>query len=222
MTTNQLIRRSECSPAGIHTACGKLVRDGRIVRVRTGQFVLAAAKCEAVEDQRPLFEAEQPASAPLAELRADPFHSQHVVPFCERDIQEVDGEGRVRDIRLAETAMMGQPRNIRTVIQNHEADLRRYGPLHSRNAVAQRGQSGGTAATEYWLNEGQAIRVLTLLKTEFANEATHAVITVFLATATGSCSRYSRPTIPPSFATSSASTRPPTGKALMSPKVITS
>jgi hypothetical protein len=71
---------------------------------------------------------------------------------------------RVLDVRLGETAMMGQPRHIRAVIKNNEADLLRYGRLAVRTTTSHIG-AGARDVQEYWLNEGQAVRVLTLLKT---------------------------------------------------------
>jgi hypothetical protein len=93
---------------------------------------------------------------------------------------DCDGEVCVRDFRLAETAGMPRPRDIRTVIKNNEEDLRRYGAVRVRPALLNRPQGGTVEVQEYWLNEGQAIRIMTLLNTETAKKETHTVITVFM------------------------------------------
>jgi hypothetical protein len=64
-------------------------------------------RCEEVETQGPLFEADQPNGSPDADRPAN------VPALCVADLQPFDDEMRVRDIRLAETAQMGQPRDIR-------------------------------------------------------------------------------------------------------------
>ena len=169
-TNIQLAVESGRTLRAISSACCRLVDSGAIVRVKPGKYVLAAG-CETPEQCEPLFEAEQASSAPIADSHAV------VSALSVTDLQPFDDEMRVQDIRLAETAKMSQPRNIRTVIDNNYKDLQRYGALHSRNAHS----ANGSTVHEYWLNRGQAIRVLTLLKTDFANEATCHVIDVFLA-----------------------------------------
>jgi hypothetical protein len=160
----------------INSATFELARKGLIERVSPGTFKWKPNhRCEEIETKEPPFEAGQPNDSPEADRPAN------VPALCVADLEPVDDEMRVRDIRLAETAQMGQPRNIRAVIKKNETDLRRYGVLHVRNAEVVTSHGARHQVQEYWLNEGQAVRLLTLLKTEFANEATYTVIGVFLA-----------------------------------------
>jgi hypothetical protein len=160
----------------INSATSELARKGLIERVSPGAFKWKPNhRREEVETEGPPFEAGQPNGSQEADRPAN------VPALCVAELQPFDDEMRVRDIRLAETAQMVRPRDIRAVIKNNEADLLRYGPLRSRTTMVDIGSGARREVQEYWLNEGQAVRLLTLLKTEFANAATHVVIIVFLA-----------------------------------------
>lgn len=87
-----------------------------------------------------------------------------------------DEEPRIRDLLLAERLGFERSTSVRVLIRNHAEDLRRYGALHQSNA-----KTGGRPGQEYYLNEGQALRLCTLSRTDRAAEITHQVITVYQA-----------------------------------------
>ena len=75
---------------------------------------------------------------------------------------------------------MPRPRDIRKVIAGNVEDLRGHDLLRVRRAASSAGHGGVRGEVdEYWLTEAQAIRVLSLLKTEFAIEQTRTVIQAF-------------------------------------------
>lgn len=100
--------------------------------------------------------------------------------FETTDLTVFENEPRIRDIILGKRAGMAIPRSIRRVIENNLDDLKRYGPLCAQNTMVLLGSGAQRGIKEYWLNEGQAIRLCSLLKSEKAQELTYGVITVFI------------------------------------------
>jgi|SRR5882672_49055 len=100
--------------------------------------------------------------------------------FQIKDLTVFNDEPRIKDTILGEKAGMGRPRRIRQIIEANLNDLRRYGTVPLVKAHISGGNGAIHSTKEYWLNEGQAIRLCSLLKTEKAQELTHGVITVFI------------------------------------------
>lgn len=95
------------------------------------------------------------------------------------DLRELEGDARIQDLRLAEILGYGKSYDIRKLIKRNEAKLLKYGVL---STVATTSSSqGGAPTAEYWLNQGQAIRIVTLSETERADDATKQVIDVYIA-----------------------------------------
>jgi len=100
-----------------------------------------------------------------------------------------DGEPRVRDVDLAERLGYERPRDVRQLVARNRGELERYGAICERGAV-QRSQTptGGAReveVTECWLNEGQALLVCTLSRTDRAADVREEVIRVFMAARRG-------------------------------------
>jgi hypothetical protein len=75
-------------------------------------------------------------------------------------LTEMDGEPRARDLDIADRLGFSQQRDIRKLIERHKAELQAFGVCAT---VAQTsGPKGGRPATEYWLNEEQALLVSIL------------------------------------------------------------
>lgn len=89
-----------------------------------------------------------------------------------------DGELRVLDLDLAERLGFERPRDVRKLIERNLEELERYGRCAT---VAQRPEGGGPEATEYWLNEHQAVLICVLSKTLRAADVRQEVIEVFMA-----------------------------------------
>jgi len=102
--------------------------------------------------------------------------------LCAVDLRVIDGEAepRIHDLRLAERLGFERPRAIRQLIERNLADLETYGRLPRAVATSHDG-SGARPVEEYWLNEGQVVRLCTLSKTPFAAMVTKEAIDVFLA-----------------------------------------
>jgi anti-repressor protein len=95
------------------------------------------------------------------------------------DLSDIDGEPRIRDLRLAEILGYEHPLNIRRLISRNEAKLLKYGVLSTVERTS--GPMGGAPTKEYHLNQGQAIRIVTLSETDKADDATKQVIDIFIA-----------------------------------------
>lgn len=87
-------------------------------------------------------------------------------------------EPRIRDLQLAHRLEMARPRNIRKVIEENLAELERHGATHVERASP---ITGGHKATEYWLNESQAILICMKSKAPKAEDARAEIIDVFKA-----------------------------------------
>lgn len=94
------------------------------------------------------------------------------------DLHPVMGEPRVLDVRIGERLGMAQPRDIRRVIREHEAEMARYGSI-----CAQRAQNGrrGRPLTAYHLTEGQALLLVMFSRTARAADVRQEVIEAFMA-----------------------------------------
>jgi hypothetical protein len=99
------------------------------------------------------------------------------------DLAVIEGdEGpRVQDIRLAEMLELGRARDIRQLIERNREELERHGPLRCHTAMAERPQGGGRVATEYWLNEPQAILLCMKSNAPRAEDVRSEIIAVFQA-----------------------------------------
>jgi len=113
----------------------------------------------------------------------------------------VDGEERIRDTDLAERIGYERPRKIRETIERNRAEIERYGKIRSRPTVG-RGLFRGNQATEqevteFWLNEGQALAVCALSRTERAADVREEVIRVFMKARRGLLSQQQPPAMSP-------------------------
>lgn len=89
----------------------------------------------------------------------------------------VNGEPRVHDLLLAEKLGFDQPRDIRKLIKRNEAKLLRFGVCAT---VAQTsGDLGGRPATEFYLNQKQAIFICMKSETEKAFDVQADIVRVF-------------------------------------------
>lgn len=89
-----------------------------------------------------------------------------------------DGEPRIRDLELAERLGYERPRAIRDLIDS----LVRSGKLNDSEVcrVARQTRGGGRPATEYWLTEAQALKVVAKSETRKADALLDEVIRVFV------------------------------------------
>lgn len=92
---------------------------------------------------------------------------------------EIDNEARIRDVDLAIRLGMVQPLNIRTVIAANRDELETYGSFHVANENP--GRQGGRPSKAYYLNEGQALVICALSRTEKAVQVRKLLIDVFMA-----------------------------------------
>lgn len=99
--------------------------------------------------------------------------------LCLADLQQIDNEPRLHDLRLAKRLGYANPPQIRELIKRNLKRLERYGSISCDTKNP--GPEGGRPGKEYWLNKRQAIRLTTLAETEFAEEATAEIIEVFVA-----------------------------------------
>lgn len=170
MTSRKLIRESKCSPSAVHTATAKMAREGSISRVETGEYVWNPA-----QRQAPLFEAEQTVSARLVE--SQPIGRAIAVS----DLQAMEDEPRVRDLRLGERLGYARSYKIRELVKANEAELLRYGPLPRVGGMVAVGSGAQREVQEYWLNEAQSLLLVMKSNTDIAVDARQEIIAVFLA-----------------------------------------
>lgn len=101
------------------------------------------------------------------------------IALCALDNED---EPRVRDMDLGERLGFSRPRDIRKLIKDNLSELARYGEMR---AMASRppqinGLCQGKDATEYWLNEMQAVLICIKSATERAADVREAVIRAFV------------------------------------------
>lgn len=95
------------------------------------------------------------------------------------NIELVQGEPRVHDLRLAECLGFARPRTIRQLIERNEDELSAYGGVC--RTVQQTSPLGGRPAKEYWLTEPQALLICMFADTTNAAGVRKALIEVFMA-----------------------------------------
>jgi hypothetical protein len=93
-------------------------------------------------------------------------------------VKMVEGEPCVHDLMLAERLELKRPRDIRPLIERNTAEAERYGTLRYSIATP---IGGGPVATEYWLNEAQAILICMRSNADRAPDIREEIIRVFLA-----------------------------------------
>jgi hypothetical protein len=69
-------------------------------------------------------------------------------------------------VLLGETIGLARPTNIRTLIEGNRAELETFGAVHSVRALVRRPQGGTVYADSFYLNEEQALLVVSLSRTE--------------------------------------------------------
>lgn len=95
------------------------------------------------------------------------------------DLRAFGTEPRVHDLRIGEVLGFGQPVNVRKLIRRHQRELVRHGEVFSN--VEKTLPQGGRPATDYYLNEAQALVVCMHAQTPQAVEVRSQIINVFLA-----------------------------------------
>ncbi|MGQ4812327.1 hypothetical protein GOZ78_03460 [Agrobacterium vitis] len=104
-------------------------------------------------------------------------------------IQIENGEPAIQDIRLATILGYKAPRQIRELIHRNIEELRKWGAVIStsendnleyRRTARQNSGLRGRPAISYLLNEGQAVTITVLSKTERAATARYEIISTFL------------------------------------------
>jgi hypothetical protein len=99
------------------------------------------------------------------------------------DLQVVDGdeEPRIRDVRLAEMLEQARPRDIRKVIAKNLEELEHFGLARTMTASIESGKGRQSEATEYWLNEAQALIICMRSNAPRAPDCRAEIIKVFMA-----------------------------------------
>jgi hypothetical protein len=94
-------------------------------------------------------------------------------------LTEIDNEPRILDVDLAERLAFERPRVIRELIARNRDELEAFGslPCRTANPTAQ----GGRPGNAYYLNEGQALVICALSRTEKAAQVRKLLIDVFMA-----------------------------------------
>ncbi|MGO7873685.1 hypothetical protein AB9E15_30975 [Rhizobium leguminosarum] len=89
----------------------------------------------------------------------------------------VDAEPRIHDLELARRLAYARAARIRDLIRRHADELARYGalPIVEKPSDAM----GGRPTGEFFLNEGQAIRIATLLDTVETANVCEMVVTAY-------------------------------------------
>ena len=92
-------------------------------------------------------------------------------------VHQIKEEPRVLDTDLAEWLGYAAPRQVRELIDRNAQELRSYGNLsrHTTNS-GKRGRPGQA----YYLNEGQALVICALSRTDKAAQVRKALIDVFM------------------------------------------
>lgn len=89
----------------------------------------------------------------------------------------INGEPRVHDLQLAERLGFAEPRMIRNLIKRNEDKLLKFGVCY---AVEQTyGAQGGRPATEFYLNQRQAIFICMKSETDRAFDVQVEIVHVF-------------------------------------------
>lgn len=93
------------------------------------------------------------------------------------NLQQVNGEPRIRDLELGERLGFERPRDIRDLIKRHESKLLTFGVCAAVPQTS--GVKGGRPANEYYLNQKQSLFVCMKSDTDNAFEVQAEIIRVF-------------------------------------------
>lgn len=104
----------------------------------------------------------------------------NAISLRQDDIRLMDGEPRVKDLRLGEVLGFAKPISVRKVIRKNAGELAMHGGNFS-NLEKFSGQRRGPASEVYYLNEAQALLVCMFARTNEAIAARKQIIEVFLA-----------------------------------------
>lgn len=101
------------------------------------------------------------------------------ITIAELPLSVIESEPRARDLDIGERLGFERPRVIRELIARNKAELEGFGslPCHTANP----GANGGRPATEYWLNEEQALLIATLSQAPKAAIVRAVLIRTFVA-----------------------------------------
>lgn len=107
----------------------------------------------------------------------------------------VNGEPRVRDLALAERLGFADHYMIRKIIKRNEDKLLKFGVVYTVETTPQ-GVQGGRPATEFYLNQRQAVFICMKSETDRAFDVQVEIVRVFDAYLNGEL----KPTLPKSYA----------------------
>lgn len=96
------------------------------------------------------------------------------------DIEIVDADPRIKDVRIGQRLGMSRPTDIRRVIKANQIELERYGLVRAVRAPIVSGKGRVTDTYEYYLNEAQTLLLCMLSRTARAAEVRQEVITVYM------------------------------------------
>lgn len=91
----------------------------------------------------------------------------------------LDGEPRALDLDIAGRLGFAKPLMIRKLIERHALSLAQFGVISTVEKTS--GRQGGRPATEYWLNEPQALFIASKSDAELADVVLTMLIRVFTA-----------------------------------------
>jgi len=83
---------------------------------------------------------------------------------------------RARDLDIAERAGLERPRDVRRIIDANWDELAAHGEIR---ICALNAQTPGRPGTEYWLNEDQAVALVSLMRTKVARHLRIMLVQVF-------------------------------------------
>lgn len=111
------------------------------------------------------------------------YHMSALIQINGYEIQEINGEAVIKDVILAKRLGFERPRAIRQLIKRmiedgNFGDATPYG-------VEEKPQNGGHTVTAYYLNEKQALKVISKSETKNANDIMDQVLDVFIAWRSG-------------------------------------
>lgn len=92
-------------------------------------------------------------------------------------VTQINGEPRIRDLDLAVRLEFADPRMIRKLIKSNSEKLNKISVLYA--AAQTSGEQGGRPATEYYLDQKQAIFICMKSETDNAFEVQAEIVRVF-------------------------------------------
>lgn len=92
-------------------------------------------------------------------------------------LHPVNGEPRIKDLDLAERLEFADPAMVRKLIKRNEAKLLAFGVISTVEKTS--GASGGRPATEFYLNQRQALFICMKSETEKAFDVQADIIRVY-------------------------------------------